>query len=162
MAVAQPIGVLEPDARLSQAALRARDLVAEAVQQAPEPHDASGTVRIEQVELSRPLADMLVRILDDLAQGHAVAVHTIADGEEEVTTSKAARILGMSRPTLIDLLEKGLIPYRMVGTHRRVPIVGLLAYKMSTRRGGAAPSRTEKLRALEEMADYTDRLGLGY
>lgn len=162
MAVAQPIGVLEPDARLSQAAHRAREVVAQAVQQAPQPDDASGTVRIEQVELSRPLANMLLRILDDLSQGHAVAVHTIADGEEEVTTSKAARILGMSRPTLIDLLEKGLIPYRMVGTHRRVPVVGLLTYKMSTRRGGAAPSRGEKLRALEEMADYTDRLGLGY
>jgi excisionase family DNA binding protein len=162
MAVAEAIGVLEPDAQLSQAARRAREVVAEAVQQAPAPQDDAGTVRIEQVELSRPLANMLMRILDDLSQGHAVAVHTIADGEEEVTTSKAARILGMSRPTLIDLLEKGLIPYRMVGTHRRVPIVGLLTYKMNMRRGGTGPSRAERLRALEEMADYTDRLGLGY
>jgi excisionase family DNA binding protein len=162
MAVAEAIGVLEPDAQLSQAAARAREVVVEAVRQAPAPHDDAGTVRIPQVELSRPLADMLIRILGDLSQGHAVAVHTIDSGEEEVSTSKAARILGMSRPTLIDLLEKGLIPYRMVGTHRRVPIVGLLAYKMNMRRGGTGPSRAERLRALEEMADYTDRLGLGY
>lgn len=162
MAVAEAIGVLEPDAQLSQAARRAREVVVEAVRQAPAPHDDTGTVRIPEVELSRPLVNMLVRILDDLSRGHAVAVHTIADGEEEVSTSKAARILGMSRPTLIDLLEKGLIPYRMVGTHRRVPIVGLLAYKMNMRRGGTGPSRAERLRALEEMADYTDRLGLGY
>ncbi len=162
MSVAEPIGVVEPDARLSQAALRAREVVAEAVQQAPEAQDEAGTVRIEQVELPRPVVYLFIRILDELSQGHAVAVHTLADVEEEVSTSKAARILGMSRPTLIDLLEKGLIPYRMVGTHRRVPVVGLLAYKMGMRRGGAAPSRADKLRALEEMADYTDRLGLGY
>jgi excisionase family DNA binding protein len=162
MVVAQPIGVIEPTAHLSRAAKRAREVVAEAVRQAPEQGDASGTVRIEQLELSRPLVQMLIRILDDLSAGHAVAVHTIADGEEEVTTSKAAHILGMSRPTLIDLLEKGEIPYRLVGTHRRVPVLDLLTYKMRMRRGRPAPSRAEKLRALEEMADYTDRLGLGY
>lgn len=161
MVVAEPIGVIEPDAQLSQAALRAREVVADAVRQAPETQDSSGSVRIERVELSRPVADLLIRILDDLSQGHAVAVHTIASGEEEVSTSQAARILGMSRPTLIDLLEKGLIPFRRVGTHRRVPVLDLLAYKAGMRRG-ATPSRAEKLRALEEMADYTDRLGLGY
>lgn len=158
MAVAAPIGVIQPTAQLSEAAKRAREVVGNAVRQA----DAPVTVRIEVLELSRPLAQLLLRILDDLSEGHAVAVHTIADGEEEVTTSKAAQMLGMSRPTLIDLLEKGEIPYRLVGTHRRVPVLDLLTYKARMRRGQPAPSRAEKLRALEEMADYTDRLGLGY
>lgn len=161
MVVPKPIGVIEPDARLSQAALRAREVVADAVQHAPETTDPAGTVRIERLELSRAVAHLLLRILDDLSVGHAVAVHTIASGEEEVSTSQAARILGMSRPTLINLLEKGLIPFRRVGTHRRVPVLDLLAYKMKMR-PGATPSRAEKLGALEEMADYTDRLGLGY
>lgn len=159
MAVAESIGVIQSTPELAEIARRARDVVGKAVQQAPE---ASGTIRIERVDLSRPLVQVLVRILDDLSAGHAIAVHTIADGEEEVSTSKAARILGMSRPTLIDLLEKGHIPYRMVGTHRRVPVLDLLAYKLGMRRGGASPSRADKLRALQEMADYTDRLGLGY
>jgi excisionase family DNA binding protein len=158
MVVPKPIGVVEPDAQLSQAALRAREVVADAVQHAP---DSAGIVRIERLELSRAVAHLLLRILDDLSVGHAVAVHTIASGEEEVSTSQAARILGMSRPTLIDLLEKGLIPFRRVGTHRRIPVLELLAYKLGMRRG-ATSSRTEKLQALEEMADYTDRLGLGY
>jgi excisionase family DNA binding protein len=161
MVVPKPIGVIEPDAQLSQAARRAHGIVADAVKEAPETQDASGTVHIERLELSRPVARLLSRILDDLSQGHAVAVHTIASGEEEVSTSQAARILGMSRPTLIDLLEKGAIPFRRVGTHRRVPMLDLLAYKLSTRKD-ATPSRAEKLRGLEEMADYTDRLGLGY
>jgi excisionase family DNA binding protein len=161
MVVPKPIGVIEPDAQLSQAALRAREAVADAVERALESPDPAGTVRIERLELPRAVAHLLLRILDDLSVGHAVAVHTIASGEEEVSTSQAARILGMSRPTLIDLLEKGLIPFRRVGTHRRVPVLELLAYKLRMR-GGATPSRAEKLSALEEMADYTDRLGLGY
>lgn len=161
MVVPKPIGVIEPDAQLSQAARRAHGVVANAVKEAPETQDASGTVHIERLELSRPVALLLIRILDDLSQGHAVAVHTIASGEEEVSTSQAARILGMSRPTLIDLLEKGAIPFRRVGTHRRVPTLDLLAYKAGMRKG-ATPSRAEKLRGLEEMADYTDGLGLGY
>ncbi len=159
MVVAEPIGVIEPDAQLSQAALRAREVVADAVQRAPD--TPSGILCIERLDLPRPVARMLLRILDDLSVGHAVAVHTIASGEEEVSTSQAARILGMSRPTLIDLLEKGVIPFRRVGTHRRVPVLDLLAYKVRMGRG-ATPSRAEKLRALEETADYTDRLGLGY
>jgi excisionase family DNA binding protein len=162
MAVAEPTGVIVPTAQITEAAKRAREVVAEAVRQGAGQGDASGTVRIERVELPEPVVHLLMRILDGLSQGHAVAVHTIADGEEEVSTGKAARILGMSRPTLIDLLEKGEIPYRMVGTHRRVPVLDLLTYKMRMRRGRPAPSRAEKLRALEEMADYTDRLGLGY
>jgi excisionase family DNA binding protein len=159
--VAEPIGVIEPDAQLSQAALRAHGVVADAVKEAPVTQDASGTVHVERLEVPRPVALLIMRILGDLSQGHAVAVHTIASGEEEVSTSQAAHILGMSRPTLIDLLEKGAIPFRRVGTHRRVPVLDLLAYK--ARMGlGATPSRAEKLRALEESADYTDGLGLGY
>lgn len=161
MVVAEPIGVIEPDAQLSRAARLAHEIVADAVREAPDTQEPSGTVHIERLELSWPVARLLLRILDDLSRGHAVAVHTIASGEEEVSTSQAARILGMSRPTLIDLLEKGAIPFRRVGTHRRVPVLDLLAYKLGMRKG-AAPSRAEKLHALEEMADYTDRLGLGY
>lgn len=109
-----------------------------------------------------PVVQLFLRVLDDLAQGHVVVVHTIGSGEKEVSTSKAAEILGMSRPTLIDLLEKGAIPFRRVGTHRRVSLLDVLLYKLRMRGDGQAPSRAEKLRALEEMADYTDRLGLGY
>lgn len=117
---------------------------------------------MERVELAVPVAQLFLRVLDGLAQGRVVVVHTIGSGEEEVSTSKAAEILGMSRPTLIGLLEKGTIPFRRVGTHRRVPLLDLLLYKLRMRAGGQAPSRAEKLRALEEMADYSDRLGLGY
>lgn len=106
---------------------------------------------------------VVLNILEEIAEGHGVAVHRMDD--EELTTSQAADLLGMSRPTLIDLLEKGEMPYRMVGTHRRVRRSDVLAYRERTERGGSSAEerpREDRLRGLREMAEYTESLGLGY
>jgi excisionase family DNA binding protein len=46
-----------------------------------------------------------------------------------LTTIEAARMLGVSRQFLVKLLEHDGIPYHMVGTHRRIYVRDLLAYK---------------------------------
>jgi excisionase family DNA binding protein len=70
----------------------------------------------------RALADAV----HEMANGHAIR---ITSHEEEVSTQKAADILNVSRPYLIGLVEKGEIPFRRVGTHRRLRLSDVLAYK---------------------------------
>jgi excisionase family DNA binding protein len=49
--------------------------------------------------------------------------------QEEFTTIEVGKILGMSSQFLVGLLEKGEIPFHMVGTHRRMYARDVLAYK---------------------------------
>ena len=76
--------------------------------------------------LPNNLYSFLLRILADLRAGHAV---TILQSRHELTTAEAAKILGMSRQFLVRLLEKGAIPFHLVGTHRRIYVRDLMAYK---------------------------------
>ena len=151
--------ILEPSAAEVKAARRTRESIAEAARMAGE---GSGTVRLEGVDVPASVLRAMAHIVHELAEGRAVAVRTLSGEEEEVTTSQAARLLGMSRPTLIDLLERGEIPYRMVGTHRRIPRGAVMDFRRRTGPAVRVPTREERERGLREMAEYTDRLGLGY
>jgi excisionase family DNA binding protein len=68
----------------------------------------------------------LCKLLADLKAGHSV---TILQGKANLTTVEASKLLGMSRQFLIGLLEKGEIPFHMVGTHRRVYARDVISYK---------------------------------
>ncbi|MBL8233755.1 MAG: helix-turn-helix domain-containing protein [Bryobacterales bacterium] len=101
------------------------------------------------VKLPVSAVRMLIHILEEMARGNAVKlipVHT------ELTTQKAADMLNISRPSLIQLLDEGKIEYRRVGTHRRVRFEALMAYK---RRADA-----ERRAVLAELAAYDQELGL--
>ena len=68
----------------------------------------------------------LLRLLADLKAGHSV---TILQSMHRLTTVEAAKELGVSRQYFIQLLERGEIPHEKVGTHRRVFVRDVLAYK---------------------------------
>ena len=115
-------------------------------------------VRIEpenepEESISIPVAAfrLLNSILTEMAKGNAV---TLIPVHAELTTQQAADILNVSRPFLIEQLEKGVIPYRKVGTHRRVMFKDLMEYKQTMDHN--------RLKALEELSVIDQELGLGY
>ena len=74
----------------------------------------------------RPVAIMLAQVLGLLANGQGVQ---IMPDRAMLTTQQAADAINVSRPYLIGLLERGEIPYEMVGTHRRIAFADLMEYK---------------------------------
>lgn len=42
------------------------------------------------------------------------------DGNALLTTGEAARLLGVSRQHIVDLCDRGDLPYEMAGSHRRI------------------------------------------
>lgn len=54
---------------------------------------------------------------------------SLVRNQASLTTVEAAAMLGVSRQFLVNILEKGEIPYHLVGTHRRIYAQDLLAYK---------------------------------
>jgi excisionase family DNA binding protein len=68
----------------------------------------------------------LLRVVEIMAAGDAV---TIVPLHRQLTTNEAANLLHVSRPFLIKLLESGAIPYSKTGSHRRVRLADVLAYR---------------------------------
>ena len=76
--------------------------------------------------LPESLDAFLVQLIADLETGNSVS---IIQSEATLTTAEAANRLGVSRQFLVRLLDSGRIPHHKVGTHRRLYLRDLLAYK---------------------------------
>jgi excisionase family DNA binding protein len=80
----------------------------------------------QQQSIAEPVRDMLVRILTHMQEGQAI---TIIPANDELSSQDAADLLGVSRQYMIRLLEDGRLPFHCAGTHRRIYLQDLVAYK---------------------------------
>lgn len=105
----------------------------------------------KKVDLPVGAFRLFIDILANLSQGNAVQVVPV---HAELTTQEAADLLMVSRPYLIKLLDEVQIPFRKVGTHRRIKYCDLLEFKKKEE-----CSRDE---VLDELAKQAQELGMGY
>lgn len=101
------------------------------------------------LELPPKVLRFIAKTLGAMAEGKTIL---LMPKEQELTTVQAAHLLQVSRPFLSKLLKEGKIPFRMVGSHRRVSHEDLMAYKMKMR-------ESQDL-ALQELTDQSQELGI--
>lgn len=95
----------------------------------------------EHIRLAPAIAELLIDLLGHVARGNMV---TVVPMSAMLTTQQAADILNVSRPFLSQLLKDKAIPFVPVGTHRRVMLTDLMAYKEKR--------DAERMKTLDELA----------
>jgi excisionase family DNA binding protein len=103
----------------------------------------------EQVPLPEEVYQVLVEVVEAMREGKVI---TLVPRTQRLTTQEAADFLGISRPTLVKLLEDDKIPYDQPGKHRRILFTDLLAY---TERRHAA-----RRAALDQMTEEASEAGI--
>lgn len=126
-AFAEPIGERLPTADDRRAADQLRRLIAQ---------HAAGDATLKvidrdarepvEITLTPGVSDLLLDLLRQIGSGHAV---TLVPIREMLTTQQAADILNVSRPYLIGLLDKNVLPHTFTGRHRRIRAEDVFAYK---------------------------------
>ena len=110
-----------------------------------------GSEQEQAVDLPAGAVDLLMHVLEAMATGQGV---TLIPDSAELTTVQAADILNVSRPFLIKLLDRKAIPHRKVGTHRRIRMDDVMAYKNAIDR--------EREQVLEQLAQEGQAYDMGY
>lgn len=94
---------------------------------------------------------ILLDVLSEMSRGNAIS---LIPQHQELSTQEAANLLNVSRPFLVGLLEKGAIPFRKVGAHRRVLLTDIMSYREKTTR--------RRTQALDELTSLSQDEDMGY
>ena len=103
----------------------------------------------ERLDVPDAMFDVLRQVADALASGMGVSVAPLG---ARLTTQEAADYLGISRPTLVRILERGEIPMDKPGRHRYVRLKDLVDYQERT--------RSQRRSSLEAMVADAEDAGL--
>lgn len=104
-----------------------------------------------EVTIPKAAVDLLFTIVSNMAEGRSI---TLVPSGEEVSTQQAADVLNVSRPHIVKLLERGDIPYKRTGSHRKILLEDVMLYE--------AKLRKQKNKNLKLLAEQAQDLKLGY
>lgn len=91
----------------------------------------SGAGEHDRVELTKQLYEVLKRVANALSHGQSISILT---RDQEISTQQAAEILGLSRPTVVRLIEDGELQAHVPGAVRRkLRLADVLAYREELR-----------------------------
>ena len=111
---------------------------------------AALTINGETIDLPPAVAEALLQVVDAMRRGLAV---TVAPQDQRLTTQEAADMLGISRPTLVRMLEAGEIPFEKVRRHRRLFLTDVLEFRERQRRT-ANEALSDMVADAQAMGDY--------
>ena len=107
--------------------------------------DGASDPVVVALTIPRPIAEKLLTLLEAERTSGAVVVPV----KEMYTTTESASMLGISRASLMKLIESGEIGAVKVGTHHRVPADELLAYQRAR--------QVSRQRASEILGEFSQR-----
>jgi len=115
--------------------------------------DVETEIEIEETQDKIVIPSRALQLLGDIlkamSEGKPISIVPVAT---EVTTQKAAEILGCSRPHLVKLLEEGEMEFIKVGKHRRIMFEDVLKYKQKM--------KEEQKKHIIDMMNQDEELGL--
>lgn len=98
------------------------------------------------LDLPPAAISVIETLIDRLLSGERVAV--VAE-DQELSPTEASSILGISRPLVVLRMDRGDLPFRYVGKHRRALLKDVLALKAKL---------DARQKALNALADDTEDL----
>lgn len=102
----------------------------------------------ENLSIPEPLYALLKNAVRNLEQGRSLVM---IPQDQPLTTQQAGKLLGVSRPYLIRLLDAGEMPFHLVGKHRRIHVRDVINY---------AKRKSERKAALDRMSRDAKAVGL--
>lgn len=103
----------------------------------------------QSVPLPAELADVMSRALSVMADGGTVSIASIPN---ELSTTEAARQLGVSRPTVMKWIREGVLPAHKVRSHHRLFSEDVMSF--------AASRHSGQMEALARLREADEALGL--
>lgn len=105
----------------------------------------------EIIDIPIQAYELLEIALKQIAEGNTIS---IIEEDKLITTQQAGKILNVSRPHIVKLLENGEIPFQKVGTHRRIKLSDIQKYQNLI--------KDKRSKILSKLTKQAQELNLGY